>query len=219
MFNAWKGGLNWCNAGWLNDGTVQYPITKPREPCGGSNNQPGIRSYGARDKRISRYDVFCYAPLVEGKTSSNACFICGPQDLRRLNLFLCCQESSTGWSNPTGWPTTRPCRHAPTTMRRSPRWATYTPPGSSKATTAATPDGWPTAASATPSPGPARTAAPQKPRCASLGSQTRAKSLTGSTVSGLSNRALDRSREAAATKEPQQPRGRKLPVTQIQFGF
>ncbi|XP_026176515.1 hyaluronan and proteoglycan link protein 1 [Mastacembelus armatus] len=66
LFEAWRGGLDWCNAGWLNDGTVQYPITKPREPCGGSNNRPGLRNYGQRDKQMSRYDVFCYASALEG---------------------------------------------------------------------------------------------------------------------------------------------------------
>ncbi|KAK2837385.1 hypothetical protein Q5P01_014597 [Channa striata] len=66
LFAAWEDGLDWCNAGWLNDGTVQYPITKPRQPCGGSNNQPGLRSYGRRDKQMSRYDVFCYISELMG---------------------------------------------------------------------------------------------------------------------------------------------------------
>ncbi|KAI3371063.1 hypothetical protein L3Q82_023698 [Scortum barcoo] len=30
LFTAWEEGLDWCNAGWLADGTVQYPITAPR---------------------------------------------------------------------------------------------------------------------------------------------------------------------------------------------
>ncbi|XP_076587954.1 hyaluronan and proteoglycan link protein 1-like [Chaetodon auriga] len=66
LLEAWKGGLDWCNAGWLSDGTVQYPITMPREPCGGSNNGPGLRSYGRRD-RMSRFDVFCYSPEFKGR--------------------------------------------------------------------------------------------------------------------------------------------------------
>ncbi|KAM9360920.1 hyaluronan and proteoglycan link protein 1a [Symphorus nematophorus] len=66
LFEAWKGGLDWCNAGWLSDATVQYPITKPREPCGGSNNGPGVRSYGRRD-RMHRFDVFCHAPALKGR--------------------------------------------------------------------------------------------------------------------------------------------------------
>lgn len=32
---AWRDGLDWCNAGWLRDGSVQYPVSQPREPCSG----------------------------------------------------------------------------------------------------------------------------------------------------------------------------------------
>ncbi|XP_061585002.1 hyaluronan and proteoglycan link protein 1-like [Cololabis saira] len=66
LYEAWQDGLDWCNAGWLSDGTVQYPITIPREACGGSNSGPGVRNYGRRDKRTSRFDVFCFASEVKG---------------------------------------------------------------------------------------------------------------------------------------------------------
>ncbi|CAN9513324.1 unnamed protein product [Ophioblennius macclurei] len=66
LFEAWKGGLDWCNAGWLNDSTVQYPITKPREPCGGTSSGPGVRSYGRRDKNRGRFDVFCFTAELKG---------------------------------------------------------------------------------------------------------------------------------------------------------
>lgn len=65
LFEAWKGGLDWCNAGWLSDGTVKYPITKPREPCGGSGS-PGLRSYGRQNKQ-TRFDVFCFASAFTGE--------------------------------------------------------------------------------------------------------------------------------------------------------
>lgn len=65
LLAAWKGGLDWCNAGWLSDGTVQYPITKPRHPCGGSNNEPGLRTYG-RQEKIRQFDVFCYTIALKG---------------------------------------------------------------------------------------------------------------------------------------------------------
>lgn len=65
LHESWKGGLDWCNAGWLKDGTVQYPINTPRGPCGGTNNGPGVRSYGRRDK-LNRYDVFCFASPLKG---------------------------------------------------------------------------------------------------------------------------------------------------------
>ncbi|KAG9261777.1 hyaluronan and proteoglycan link protein 1-like isoform X1 [Astyanax mexicanus] len=67
LYQAWKGGLDWCNAGWLSDGTVQYPITKPREPCGGRRNGAGLRNYGRRDKSSSRFDVFCFTSELKGQ--------------------------------------------------------------------------------------------------------------------------------------------------------
>ncbi|KAJ8285549.1 hypothetical protein GJAV_G00028100 [Gymnothorax javanicus] len=67
LYQAWKEGMDWCNAGWLNDGTVQYPINTPRGPCGGNETAPGVRSYGRRDKQNSRYDVFCFTSNFEGR--------------------------------------------------------------------------------------------------------------------------------------------------------
>ncbi|XDV20300.1 hypothetical protein PO909_025650 [Leuciscus waleckii] len=66
LYEEWRSGLDWCNAGWLNDGTVQYPITKPREPCGGARTSAGLRNYGRRDKSNSRYDVFCFTASLKG---------------------------------------------------------------------------------------------------------------------------------------------------------
>lgn len=65
--DAWRDGLDWCNAGWLADGSVQYPIVKPRAPCGGTKNGPGVRNYGNRDKTNSRFDVFCFASPLNGR--------------------------------------------------------------------------------------------------------------------------------------------------------
>ncbi|XP_023566059.1 hyaluronan and proteoglycan link protein 3 isoform X4 [Octodon degus] len=66
LFRAWEEGLDWCNAGWLQDGSVQYPITLPREPCGGLGLAPGVRSYGPRHHRLHRYDVFCFTAALKG---------------------------------------------------------------------------------------------------------------------------------------------------------
>lgn len=66
LYDAWRDGLDWCNAGWLSDGSVQYPITKPREPCGGKNTIPGVRTYGIRDKLKERYDVYCFSSNFKG---------------------------------------------------------------------------------------------------------------------------------------------------------
>ncbi|XP_035538065.1 hyaluronan and proteoglycan link protein 3-like [Morone saxatilis] len=88
LFQAWKEGLNWCNAGWLADGTVQYPITRPRMPCGGHGLAPGVRSYGKRHPHLQRYDVFCFSSSLQGKV-----FYLQPSD--KMNLTeaqQACQE-------------------------------------------------------------------------------------------------------------------------------
>ncbi|XP_071400817.1 hyaluronan and proteoglycan link protein 3 [Centroberyx affinis] len=66
LFTAWDEGLDWCNAGWLADGTVQYPITVPREGCGGVDLAPGLRSYGQRHRLLHRFDAFCFSASVKG---------------------------------------------------------------------------------------------------------------------------------------------------------
>lgn len=67
LFTAWEEGLDWCNAGWLADGTVQYPITDPRDGCGGVNLAPGLRSYGQRHRLLNRFDAFCFSASVKGQ--------------------------------------------------------------------------------------------------------------------------------------------------------
>ncbi|KAG7473923.1 hypothetical protein MATL_G00100880 [Megalops atlanticus] len=66
LFSAWEEGLDWCNAGWLADGTVQYPITMPRKACGGADMAPGIRSYGTRHRHTHHYDAFCFSSSLKG---------------------------------------------------------------------------------------------------------------------------------------------------------
>ncbi|XP_071766236.1 hyaluronan and proteoglycan link protein 2 [Centroberyx gerrardi] len=68
LYRAWTEGLDWCNAGWLHDGTVHYPILYPRPSCGGEL-LPGIRSYGPKDKTHDRFDVFCFTSLTSGSVS------------------------------------------------------------------------------------------------------------------------------------------------------
>lgn len=67
LFRAWEEGLDWCNAGWLQDASVQYPVTQARRPCGGLGLAPGVRSYGPRHRRLHRYDVFCFAVALRGQ--------------------------------------------------------------------------------------------------------------------------------------------------------
>lgn len=66
LYAAWEGGLDWCNAGWLMDGTAQYPVAVPRDACGGTDLAPGVRSYGVRDKSLDRFDAFCFTSSIRG---------------------------------------------------------------------------------------------------------------------------------------------------------
>lgn len=63
---AWTEGLDWCNAGWLLEGSVRYPVLNARAPCGG-RGRPGIRSYGPRDRKRDRYDAFCFTSMTAGE--------------------------------------------------------------------------------------------------------------------------------------------------------
>ncbi|XP_013362662.1 PREDICTED: hyaluronan and proteoglycan link protein 4 [Chinchilla lanigera] len=74
---AWRDGLDWCNAGWLRDGSVQYPVSRPREPCGGlggpgsagpsgGGTHGGVRNYGYRHNAGERYDAFCFTSNLPG---------------------------------------------------------------------------------------------------------------------------------------------------------
>ncbi|XP_007896990.2 hyaluronan and proteoglycan link protein 4 [Callorhinchus milii] len=66
VHRAWGDGLDWCNAGWLEDGSVQYPIASPRRRCSGSDRTVGISNYGYRHKEDERYDAFCFTSNLQG---------------------------------------------------------------------------------------------------------------------------------------------------------
>uniref|UniRef100_A0A8C4J0C9 Hyaluronan and proteoglycan link protein 4 n=3 Tax=Casuariiformes TaxID=8784 RepID=A0A8C4J0C9_DRONO len=67
LHQAWLEGLDWCNAGWLQDGSVQYPISRPREQCGRKDTPVGVRNYGYRHKDSEHYDAFCFTSNLNGK--------------------------------------------------------------------------------------------------------------------------------------------------------
>ncbi|XP_077594192.1 brevican core protein-like isoform X2 [Stigmatopora nigra] len=64
---AFHDGLDHCDAGWLADGSVRYPIWKPRAGClGNLHHQAGVRTYGVRSP-AEKFDVFCYVDKLDGE--------------------------------------------------------------------------------------------------------------------------------------------------------
>ncbi|KAM6229205.1 brevican core protein isoform 4-T4 [Spheniscus humboldti] len=67
LYAAYLGGYEQCDAGWIADQTVRYPIHMPREACyGDMNGFPGVRNYGVVDPE-DMYDVYCYAEDLPGE--------------------------------------------------------------------------------------------------------------------------------------------------------
>ncbi|XP_078526681.1 neurocan core protein [Lissotriton helveticus] len=84
---AFEDGFDNCDAGWLSDRTVRYPIRSPRPGCyGDRNNLPGVRTYGERDLE-EPYDVYCYVKELKGTVR----FVSRPRKQTFLDATLSCQ--------------------------------------------------------------------------------------------------------------------------------
>lgn len=123
---AWTEGLDWCNAGWLCDGTVQYPIIIPRPACG-LETFSGLRSYGSKDKD-NHFDAFCFTSHTSGENDTLA------MNTRRIRLYLTLspQAPSSSFLDPS--PSSRPRMPADTREPSWPWWVNFTLRGVSRST-------------------------------------------------------------------------------------
>nr|QRV07514.1 Lectican 2 [Eptatretus burgeri] len=86
---AYEEGLDQCDAGWLADQTVRYPIVRPRANCDGDKlDKPGVRTYGLVQPHKG-FDVYCYIDHEDGEVF----FTNAPGGLSRHAARERCKES------------------------------------------------------------------------------------------------------------------------------
>nr|QRV07513.1 Lectican 1 [Eptatretus burgeri] len=97
MQAAFQDGLDNCDAGWMSDRSVGYPITTPRKGCFGDlGDKPGVRSYGVRNPS-EQYDAYCFAMRNRGRIVH----FTAPNKLTLEEARLICKNNSFVLASPT----------------------------------------------------------------------------------------------------------------------
>ncbi|XP_063755603.1 brevican core protein-like [Eleginops maclovinus] len=90
LLAAYYDGYEQCDAGWLADQSVRYPIQVPREGCyGDMDGQPGVRNYGTLNPD-HLFDVYCYLEETDGEVFHDSI----PQQLSFDEAQLYCRAAA-----------------------------------------------------------------------------------------------------------------------------